>query len=153
VSKHLLDISTVVERDTVGISTKKQKTPKIYEVFNLDELGAFEHAQISRLHQKVRGMVGRTDRKQTPAEKRIVTKALKDILALIVVDLDPHVLQEIDQTQAAKIVAAWAMKYADDGAAEGEDSESPSTTAGSSPSSKSSTAATPRTGSTSRGGS
>ena len=124
-STHLLDISTVVDRDTVGISTKKHPEPKIYEVLGLDELGAFEHARISKLHRKTSGLVARTDRKMTPAESRIVTKALKDILALIIVGLEPHVLQEIDQTQAAKIVAAWAMKYveADDDAesAEGED--------------------------------
>lgn len=122
-SKHLLDISTVVDRDTVGISTKKHPEPKVYEILNLDELGAYEHAMISKLHQKTRGLVGRTDRKMTPAESRIVTKALKDILALIVVNLEPHVLKEIDQTQAAKIVAAWAMTHVEDGAgaAEGED--------------------------------
>ena len=121
-SKHLLDVSTVVDRDTVGISTKKNQTPKIYEILDLEELGMFEHARISQLHQKTRGMVGRTDRQMTAAEKRIVTKALKDILALIVIDLEPHVLKEIDQTQAAKIVTAWAMKHqTPDGAAEGDD--------------------------------
>lgn len=122
-SKHLLDISTVVDRDTVGISTKKQKTPKIYELLNMDELGAFEFAVIQKARDKTRTLLGRTDRKLTPAEKRTATKALKDILALIVVDLEPHVLAEIDQTQAAKIVAAWAMKYVEDDAesAEGED--------------------------------
>ena len=122
-SKHLLDISTVVDRDTVGISTKKHKEPKIYELLNMDELGAYEFAVISKARDKTRTLLGRTDRKLTPAEKRTATKALKDILALIVVDLEPHVLQEIDQTQAAKIVAAWAMKYVEDDAesAEGED--------------------------------
>lgn len=123
-SKHLLDISTVVDRDTVGISTKKHPTPKVYELFNLDELGAYEFAVISKAREKTRDLLGRTDRKMTPAEKRIATKALKDILALIVKDLEPHVLAELDQTQAAKIVAAWAMKFvADDDAesAEGED--------------------------------
>ena len=122
-SKHLLDISTVVDRDTVGISTKKNPTPKIYELLNLDELGAYEYAVISKAREKTRALLGRTDRKLTPAEKRTATKALKDILSLIVKDLDPHVLAEIDQTQAAKIVAAWAMKYVEDDAesAEGED--------------------------------
>lgn len=122
-SKHLLDISTVVDRDTIGISTKKNPTPKIYEVVNMEELGAFEHARIRQLHKKVQDMkVSRTDRKMTPAEKRTVTKALKDMLALIVIDLEPAVLTEIDQTQAAQIVAAWAMKYVEDDAesAEGE---------------------------------
>ena len=147
-SKHLLDISTVVDRDTIGISTKKHPEPKIYEVLALDELGAYEHARISQLHKKTRGLIGRTDRKMTPTESRIVTKSLKGILSLIIVDLEPQVLAEIDQTQAAKIVAALAMKYTeDDGAAEGEDSASPSTTAGSSRDSKRSTAATQRTGS------
>lgn len=151
----LLDLSTVVDRDTVRIRTKKNPNGTVYELLNLDELGAFEHAIISQRHKTTRGMLGRTDRKMTPAEKRTVTKALKDILAQIVIDLEPHVLKELDQTQASKIVAAWAMKYQDDddGAAEGKDSESLSTTAGSSRNSKTSTAATPRTGSTSRGGS
>lgn len=151
----LLDISTVVDRDTVHIRTKKNPDGKSYALLNLEELGAYEHAIVSKCHQKARGLVGRTDRKTTPAEKRTITKALKDILALIVIDLEPHVLAELDQLQASRIVAAWAMKYAsdDDGAAEGEDSASLSTTAGSSHDSKHSTAATRGTGSTSRGGS
>lgn len=119
----LLDLSTVVDRDTVRIRTKKNPDGNVYELLNLEELGAFEHAVVSKCHQKASSLVGRADRKLTPAEQRTVTKALKDILALIVKDLEPHVLAELDQTQASKIVAAWAMKYSDGDAesAEGED--------------------------------
>ena len=147
----LLDLATVVDRDTVRIRTKKNPDGKVYELLNMEELGAFEFAILASRHEKTRGL-DRTDRKMTPAEKRTVAKAVKDILTQIVIDLEPTVLAEINPVQGAKIVGAWAAKYQDDGAAEGEDSASPSTTAGSSHNSKASTAATRRTGSTSPGG-
>jgi hypothetical protein len=155
VSRELLDLSTVVDRDTVRIRTKKNPKGNVYELLNMEELSAFEFAILSDRHKRTRNLVGRTDRKMTPAEKRTVTKALKDILAQIVIDLEPTVLRELDMSQASKVVAAWALKYQDDdsesddddsGAAEG-DSPRRSTTAGSSRSSNRSTAATPRTGS------
>ena len=154
-SDHLLDVATVVDRDTVGISTKKSAKPKIYELINPDELGAYEYAIFVSRRKKVAGME-RTDRKLTSSEMRVYTKAVKDILSQIVIDLEPQVLAEMERSAAEKIVVSWTLKHfggeADTGAAEGEDRKSPSTTAGSSPDSKRSTAATRRTGSTSRGG-
>jgi hypothetical protein len=158
VSKEILDLATVVDRDTVRIRTKKNPAGKVYELLNMEELSAFDFAILSDRHKRTRGLVGRTDRKMTPAEKRTVTKALKDILAQIVVGIEPAVINEIEMSVASQIVAAWALKYQDTeddhatdgddtGAAEG-DSPRRSTTAGSSRSSKSSTAATQRTGST-----
>jgi hypothetical protein len=162
VSKELLDLATVVDRDTVRIRTKKNAEGKVYELLNMEELSAFEFAILSDRHKRTRALVGRTDRKMTSAEKRTVTKALKDILMQIVVGIEPAVLRELDMAQASRIVTAWALKYQpepddadvdDSGAAEG-DSRRRSTTAGSSRSSKASTAATQRTGSSrSRGGS
>jgi hypothetical protein len=125
VSEELLDLATVVDRDTVRIRTKKNPQGKVYELLNMNELGAFEHAILADRHKRTRAIIGRTDRKMTAAEKRTATKALKDILAQIVIDLEPAVLQEIQMGTAAQIVAAWALKQngpdGDTGVAEGED--------------------------------
>lgn len=118
----LLDLATVVDRDTVRIRTKKNPQGKVYELLNLEEFGAFEFATLRSRREKTAGL-DRADRRMTPAEKRIANKAVKDVLSMIVIDLEPTVLAEIDPAQALKICAAWGARYQDDdsGAAEGED--------------------------------
>ncbi len=147
----LLDITTVVQRDTVNIRTKKNPAGKLYELLNIDELGSFEHQAIVNCHGIVQTL-SQLKKKPTAAQERQLSKALGDILKLIIPTLEPRVLAEIEDTQRAKIVTAWSIKHAtDDGAAEGEDGQaSASTTGDSSPASKRSTAATRRRGSTSR---
>jgi hypothetical protein len=144
----ILDLSTVVERDTVRIRTKKNKPGKLYDLVNLDELGPFEHQTIIAKHAKVAKFAS-LSRKLTAAEKGQLNKALGDILKLLVLDLEPAVLAEMEDTQRARIVTTWALKH---GAAEGEEPAGPSTTGGSARASKRSTAATRKRGSTRRAG-
>jgi len=145
----LLDLSTVVERDTVRITSKKHPAGKVYDLVNQDELGPYEYEIISSRHAKTAKLANLT-RKMTVVEKRELSKALGDIIKLLVPDLEPAVLSEMEDTQRARIVTAWAMKS---GAAEGEAQAGKSTTANSSRASKPSTAVTKGSGSTSQRGS
>jgi hypothetical protein len=151
----LLNISTVVERDTVTIRSKKHPAGKAYDLVNIEELGAFEYEIIVSRHAKV-GKLAHLTRKMTAAEQREINKALADILKLLVIGLEPTVLTEMESAIRARIVTAWAVKH---GAAEGEapagrPKRKPRkrTTAGSSRASRRSTAATRKSGSTSRRG-
>jgi hypothetical protein len=149
VTELLLDISTVVERDAINIRSKRHPDGKVYTLVNLDEFGAFEFETIVSLDKKA-GKLKQLKRKPTAAEERTVRWALGEILKLIVIDLEPAVLAEIEDIQRAKIVGAWTDKITS-GATEGEAPAAPgSTTAASSRASKRSTAATRKGGSTRR---
>lgn len=148
----LLDLATVVERDTVRIRTKKNPEGKLYDLLNLEELGPFEHQVLLSRHAKWSALAERTDRKLTAVQQREIHKALGDILKLLLPEIEPAVLAETETPQRIRIVEAWATKNST-GAAEGEAQESQPITAGSSRGSRPSTAATRKRGSTPRRGS
>jgi hypothetical protein len=146
-SEEILDLTTVVERDRVRIRTKRQPDGKLYELLNLDEIGPYEHATINARYAEAQKLLD--GHRLTPKQKSAVTKALGDIVSLLVIDLEPAVLKEMEQTQRAKLVQAWAARHAT--GAEGNSPAAP-TTAASSRASRRSSAATPKRGSTSRRG-
>lgn len=150
----LLDLATVVDRDTVRIRTKKNPDGTVYDLIERDELGPYELQLIYNRYEKWQRLLLLSDRKLSPAEKREVSKALGDILKLLIPELESPTLAEMELVQRARIVAKWSEKYQDQGAAEGEAPTSPPpTTAGSSHGSRRSTGATPKRGSTPRSGS
>lgn len=144
----LLDIATVVERDTVNIRSTRHPAGKVYELVNLDELGVFEHETILA-RSAAASKYTQLRRKPTAADKRDLMKALGDVLVLIVLGLEPSVLAEIEAPQRDKIIGAWAEKYSGEAAGE---APAALTTGGSSPGSKRSTAASRKRGSTSQRG-
>lgn len=112
-SDELIDIATVVERDTVRIRTKKNQEGKLYELLNIDELGPYEYQVIVNAHAKVQKF-GALKRKPTAAQERELDKALADILKLLIPSLEPRVLAEMESTPRARIVTAWSMKNSAD---------------------------------------
>jgi hypothetical protein len=155
-AEEILDVATVVDRDTVRIRTVKNPEGKLYELVNLIEFGPYEMTKITTLHSRAQELL-RSGNKLRPAQERELDKALGDILKLIVVGLEPAVLKETVRTVRATIIAAWAIRNApaappSAGGDEGEAQRRP-TGPSSSRSSSRSTAATRSGGSTHRSGS
>lgn len=148
----LLDLTTVVKRDTIRLRSKKHPAGKQYALINPEELGAFEHAQLTNGLETMQRLGSITGRKLSAKETRELNKALGDMLKMLVIDLEPATLTETEDVQRARIISAWSQKAA--GAAVGEAPPAArarrSTTARSSRGSKPSTAAARKTGSTSR---
>jgi hypothetical protein len=139
---HLIDITSVVERDTFSVDGK------VYELRGMEELGPLHYERLVKLSEK-HTKFEKLKRDLTASEKAQVSKALGEILKMIAVDLDQRSLAKIEPIQRAKVVNAWVDGYLEAGAAEGEAPAAP-TTGGSSRASKRSTAATRKAGSTSR---
>lgn len=147
----LLDLSTIVERNTVRIRSKKHPAGKLYELLNRDDLGVFEHAQIVKMHTRASQLLDLANsRNLKPVEQRELSKALRDVVKLLMPGIEPVVLRELSDTQLAKTVAVWAAMHQD--APEGNARSRPRTGGGNSRVSKRSTAATRNAGGTSRSG-
>jgi hypothetical protein len=150
----LVDVATVVERDTVRIRTKKNPDGRLYTILNLSDLGPYEHWLISNRNERAEKL-SVTTRPLTPQEKREVRKALGDILSIIVPSIEPATLNEMENITRAQIVLAWVSKVNGAGAVVGDTGNppKPQTGAASSRASRRSTAATRMGGSTRRRGS
>lgn len=107
----LLDLSTVVERDTVNLKSKRFPNGKQYELLKREELGLYDNEVIVKRNQKIQE-IGKFKRKLTLAETRTRDKAFRDVLELLFVKIEPDVLAEIEPLQAARILQAWSAQDA-----------------------------------------
>lgn len=147
----LLNLSTVVDRATINITSKKHPTGKQYELRNLADVGPYEYALFLHHSREVDEL--KKLKKLTPAQERSVKKLLDAIVSLVVFGLEPAVLKALTEQQKETIVVSWTALVSSQGAAEGNGQKGRRTTAGSSPGSRRSTAATQKRGSTARRGS
>lgn len=145
-TESILNLSTIVDRPTITLASKKHPTGKLYECVGLADLGPYEHAIILDRDAKVRPLFAK--KRLTAAQKLQLEKALNDTVKLIVPSLEPATLKELTSAQKQNIVIAWSL-HVSPRAAEGN-AQSRRTTAASSPGSKRSTAATRKRGSTRR---
>lgn len=146
----VLDLSTVVEKAHVRIRSRKHPAGKLYELVNIDDLGPFEHQTIVSLHARASELL-QSSSALTEPQSRTLTKALGDIVKLLMPGLEPAVLAELTNAKRSQIVQTWAERNAPPGADPGN-APSRRTTGGSSRSSKRSTAAPRKRGSTPRRG-
>jgi hypothetical protein len=140
-AEEILNLSTVVERPTINVTSKKHKQGKLYELVNLADLGPFEHAAILQRQQELAPL--RKLKKLTEPQKRQVKKMLDDMVVLLCPTLEPMVLKELTDEQKEMIIVVWSAHVTvDTGAAEGN-RQSRRTTAARSRGSRSSTASAP----------
>lgn len=147
----VLTLSTIVERDTINIVSKRHPRGKLYELANLADLGPYEYAIVTARNEELQPLLAR--KKLTPAQERMLTKALDDVVKLLLLNVEPSVLAALTIQQKEMIVFTWIGQVSKQGAAEGNGRPSRRTTAGSSRASKSSTAATRKPGGTRQRGS
>lgn len=106
--KELLDLSTVVERDTIRITSKLHKDGKAYEVAHPDDFSIIQLEKIGQLQGVSQTLqTAASKRKLKPAEERQLQKSLKDTVALIVPGIEPTVLRVLTDTMCLRIVGVW----------------------------------------------
>lgn len=153
--KPILSMSAIVDRETIELFSKKHPKGKLYELKSVWDLGPTEHATIIDRNNVCQELLQKT--KRTPAQERMLDKALGDVAAILVIGLEPAVLADLTISMRAAILFSWIAANNKSTGEEGADpnprSRSRRTGSGSSRGSKSSTAATRRAGSTVRRGS
>lgn len=146
----LLDLSTIVERRTVRITSKVHRDGKLYELLNEQELSAWDGA---RLQTGVRALTA-FDLTKTPtaAQQRAYTKALRNIVSVIAPSIEEKVLGDLRDAQLLAIFGVYSLADETAGGDSGN-ARGARTSGASSRGSRGSTAATPKGGSDSRSGS
>jgi hypothetical protein len=143
----LLDLSKVVERDTITL-----KDGKTYELVNPDDLGIYEYARITQLQEESRKLEATAKKgKLTPKNERELLRILGEFVKLLIPTIKPAGLGKLTQQDRERIILVWMGRHMT-----GEEpGEAPSRRSGASSSrgSKRSTAATRARGSRSRSGS
>ena len=147
-SEEILNLSTIVERATINVTSKRFPKGKLYELVNLADLGPYEHAVIAHHSAEVDKL--KALKKMTPAQTRQAQKLLDDTVKLVCPTIEPSVLAALTEQQKEMIVVTWSVHISTQGAAEGNAPPRRRTGAGSSRLSKRSTAATRKPGSTRR---
>ena len=150
-AEEILNLSTVVDRPTMSITSKKHPKGKSYELVTLADLGPYEFAIVFQRSQELQEITA-AGKKPTPTQERQAARMLDDTIKLICPSLEPAVLAELKPQQKQFIVFGWTAKMRE-GAAEGNPTRRRRTTAASSRGSKRSTAATRKPGSTRPAGS
>ncbi len=103
--KPMLTLSTIVDRETINIESKKHPNGKIYELNSVWDLGPLEQAV---LIDKQRSAAALNQRKRlTGAQKLQLRKLLCDIVMMIVRGLEPAVLAELDEARLSTLQLAW----------------------------------------------
>lgn len=148
-SEEILALSTVVERATVRISSKRHPAGKLYELLNVQDLGILEHAKVLAAAAVVDRL--KIKKRRTPKDERALRLALTESVKLVLPSIEPAVLRELNNAQLEMIVITWGTHGAKDG--EEGNPRRRRTGAASSRASSGSTAATPKRGSTRRSGS
>lgn len=149
-SKNLLSLATVVDRDTIKIDEKD------YEVLSYADFGPLEWAMIVRRDTEARELAAK--KRPTKKQKDRVAALLRETVRQIVPSLEPRVMRGMTDQQLEMIVFAWSNRVAEQ-AHEAEGKRNPPragnrpTGSKSSRASKPSTAATRRPGGTRRTGS
>lgn len=148
----VLSLSTIVERKTINIESKRHPAGKLYELANLADIGPYEYAIIHQRAAEAEQL--RRVKKPTVAQKRRTKKLLDDTVKLVLHGIEPAVLAALSDQQKDMIVVTWSAHLQTQRAAEGNAPAKPRRTTGaSSRASRSSSAATRKGGSTSRRGS
>lgn len=147
--ENILSMSTVVDRDTITLETKKHPAGEVYELVKLADLGPYEYAILANRNEEVQKL--KTVKKPTPAQKQRTKKLLNELVKMVCPAIEKAVLGELTDEQKQWILLTWSARLEAAGAAEGNPT-SRRTTAASPRGSRSSTAATRRRGSTRRAG-
>jgi hypothetical protein len=149
-AEELLSLSTIVDKATVNITSKKHPRGKQYELVDLDDLSPLDHQKIVVKHADATTLM-QTEGVLTPTQSRSLEKLLGDIVKILIPTLEPIVLRDLSNGQRSRILRVWAARNS--GGGEGGATPTRSrTTAASSRRSKSSTAATRNPGRTRRTG-
>lgn len=141
----LLNLQTVVKRDTITIDGKQ------YECVNVDELGPFEHAELTKRHTEAMPLLT-SEKKLTAMQSRTLDRILSEVVHMLVPTIKPAVVKALTVGARAQIMHVWAARV-NALTAEREatgNRKSRRTGAVSSRGSKRSTAATRKSGSTRR---
>lgn len=144
----LLDLSKVVERDTIRLSDGKP-----YELRNPDDFGITEYAQLAHLQEQSRLLESEatTAKKLSPKKERELLDLLGETIKLLIPTAKPVLVNKLSKAEMERIILAWMGRHMT-GDEPGEP-VSRRTGAPSSRGSKRSTAATRARGSRSRSGS
>jgi hypothetical protein len=144
----LLDLSKVVERDTITL-----KDGKTYELVNPDDLGIYEYARITQLQEESCTLEATAKKgKLTPKNERELLRILGEFVKLLIPTIKPAGLGKLTQQDRERIILVWMGRHMTGEEPAGEASSRRSG-APSSRGSKRSTAATRARGSRSRSGS
>lgn len=147
----LLDLSTIVEKVTVRIRSKRHPAGKLYDLVSLDDLGVYEHQKVIQLHGQSVELLQST-KPLTEPQARTLSKGLGELVKMLLPGIEPAVIAELTNAKRSQIITAWALRNQGETPSEEGKARPKRTTAASSRRSKGSTAATRKRGSTSRPG-
>lgn len=106
----LLNLDTLVARDTVRIVSKTHPDGKSYELRNPDELGLIDHARIRHRYGQFVELHGKGD-DITEAEAEIVAAAARDLVLSICPDIEAEVLDDLHDLKKTRILEAWLARH------------------------------------------
>lgn len=153
----LLDLSKVVETDTIRLKSKKHTDGKPYDLINRSDLGIFEYHKLQAMQTQAATLTAAITKGPLDAKKKAaLMKVLGGLVKLLIPTIEPATLATLTRPEREQIILTWLARHFDPaelGGTEGEAPRRPRTGAASSPGSRRSTAATQRRGSTSRRGS
>lgn len=118
----LLDLSTVVDRPQVRITSQAHPDGRLYELVLPDELGIEHHQRIQHYAGKASKLQNKSPERLTQSEAQMLTAALDDVLAMVCPALD--VADELSDQQKATVVQTWIDINPE---TDGGDSEGPTT--------------------------
>lgn len=144
----VLDLSTIVTRKRIRITSKPHPKGKLYEIRNGIELSLWDVAVVETAVLELAGLDPK--KKPTAAQQRAHRKALVDIVEVVAPSIEPRVLQEMPDML---LLAVYGVFGSGDEEADPGNARGAQTSGASSPASNASTRATRRGGSTSRSGS
>jgi hypothetical protein len=113
--KPLLSLSTIVERDTIELASKKFPHGKIYEIANAADFGPVEWAILTRRSEEAQTLLNKT--RKTKKDEQRAQDIIDEFVRMIVHGLEPATFRELTKQQRQSIYFAWLIKIT--GAAEG----------------------------------
>lgn len=152
----LLDLSKVVEIDTVRLKSKKHPDGKPYDLINRADLGIFEYHKLQAMQTKAATLTAAISKGPLSAKQKAeLMKTLGGLVKLLIPSIEPATLGTLTRPEREQIILTWLGRHFTQdelGGTEGE-AQRRTTGAGSSRASRRSTAATQKRGSTARRGS
>lgn len=139
--KELLDLSTLVDRDTINIKSKLHPEGRLYSLKAQKELSIYDTATLESRSEEL----GDIDlkKKPSPGQARKHTAALRAMVSLIMLDIEPAVVDSLSDVQMLAIWGVYQGAFERPGESGEGKAPGGQTSAAKSRASKGSTVATP----------
>ena len=100
-------LSTIVQRKTFTITSKKHPRGHIYDVADPSDFGPVEYAVLVEKQQLAQELQKKS--RLTTREKTRMREALDDVVRMLMPKIEPEVLAEMNEQQKTNFVLTWIL--------------------------------------------